>query len=220
MTKSTPLLASSINNLVLNELRHTPNISGRDVVRSNNGNKQYLAGMIGNITQQFNAIVSCSTANGKGVEQVLGRICVNAELSNNIGNWDHFKVKDDEKSEGKDTLEAKSTLLIKLITDVLLPKINNSGAVVKGNNAFSRDTQILSDIASSKEIVVPKSISFRPQGKTIVLNFDEEQTLNTEKAKMEHKMTLTSVQYISYYKQRWSIEVAFKHVKTNFDVIH
>ena len=56
------------------------------------------------------------------------------------------------------------------------------------------------------------------KGKTVVLNFDEEQTLNTEKAKMEHKMTLTAVQYISYYKQRWSIEVAFKHVKTNFDV--
>ena len=46
----------------------------------------------------------------------------------------------------------------------------------------------------------------------------EEQTLNTEKAKMEHKMTLSAVQYISYYEQRWSIEVAFKHVKTNVDV--
>ena len=139
-------------------------------------------------------------------------------MLNYIENWEYYKVKDDEKSDGKDTLEAKSTLLIKLITDVLLPKINNSGAIVKGNNAFSRDTQILSDIASAKETVVPKSISFRPQGKTIVLNFDEEQTLNTEKAKMEHKMTLTVVQYISYYKQRWSIEVAFKHVKTNVDI--
>ena len=192
--KATPLLASSINNLVLNELRHTPNISGRYVVRSNNGNKRSLAGMIGNITQQFNAIVSCSTANGKGVEQILGRICIDAKMLNDIGNWEYYKVKDDEKSEGKDTLEAKSTLLIKLITDVLLPKINNSGAIVKGNNAFSRDTQILSNIASSKEIVVPNSISFRPQGKTIVLNFDEEQTLNTEKAKMEHNMTLTAAQ--------------------------
>ena len=73
--------------------------------------------------------------------------------------------------------------MIKLITDVLLPKINNSGAIVKDNNAFSRDTQILSDIVSSKEIVVPESISFRSQGKTTVLNFDEEQTLNTEKRK-------------------------------------
>ena len=54
---------------------------------------------------------------------------------------DHFKVKDDEKSEGKDTLaRAESTLLIKLITDVLLPKINNRGAIVKDNNAFFRDT--------------------------------------------------------------------------------
>ena len=140
-------------------------------------------------------------------------------MLNDIGNWEYYKVKDDEKSEGKDTLEAKSTLLIKLIRDVLLPKINNSGAIVKDNNAFSRGIQILSDIASSKEIVVPKSISFRPQGKTIVLNFDEEKTLNTENAKMEHKMKLITVlQYISYYKQRWSIEVAFKRLKSNFDV--
>ena len=60
-------------------------------------------------------------------------------------------------------LEAKSTLLFKLITDVLLPKINNSGAIVKDNNAFSRDTQIVSDIARSRVTVVPKSISYRPQ---------------------------------------------------------
>ena len=87
--EATPLLASSINNLVLYELRHTPNISGRDVVRSNNGNKRSLAGMIGNITQQFNAIVSCSTANGRGVEQILGRICIDAKMLNDIGNWEY-----------------------------------------------------------------------------------------------------------------------------------
>ena len=52
------------------------------------------------------------------------------------------------------------------------------------------------------------------KGKTRVLNFDEEQTLNTEKAKMEHKMALTAAQYISYYKQRWSIEVPFKQTLT------
>ena len=90
-----PLLASSINDLVLNELRHTPNISGRDVIRSINGKKQSLGGMIGNITQHFNAIVSCSTAGGKGVEQVWGRICINAQLVNNIGDWEYYKVKDD-----------------------------------------------------------------------------------------------------------------------------
>ena len=73
----------------------------------------------------------------------MGRICINAELSNNIGNWDHFKVKDDEKSEGKDTLEAKSTLLIKLITDILLSKINNSGAI----------EQLLKVITPSQEIL-------------------------------------------------------------------
>ena len=42
--EATTLLASSINDLVLNELRHIPNISGRDVVRSNNGNKRSLGG--------------------------------------------------------------------------------------------------------------------------------------------------------------------------------
>ena len=96
-----PLLASSINNLVLNELRHTPNISGRDVGRSNNWNKRSLAGMIGNITQKFNAIVSCSTANAKGVEQILGHICIDAKMLNDIGNWEYYKVKDHEKSEGR-----------------------------------------------------------------------------------------------------------------------
>ena len=158
-----PLLASSINDLVLNELRHTPNISGRDVIRSINGKNQSLGGMIGNITQQFNAIVSCNTAGGRGVEQVWGRICINAQLVNDIGYREYYKVKDDGKSKGKDTLEIKSTLLIKLITKVLEPKINNRGAIVRDNNAFLRDTQILSDIARSKETVVPKSISFRPQ---------------------------------------------------------
>ena len=65
--------------------------------------------MIGNITQQFNAIVSCSTSNGRGVEQIWGRICIDAKILNDIENWEYYKVKDDEKSEGKETLEAKST---------------------------------------------------------------------------------------------------------------
>jgi len=47
------LLASSINDLVLNQLRHAPNISGRDVDRSIKGNERSLGGMIGNITQSF-----------------------------------------------------------------------------------------------------------------------------------------------------------------------
>jgi len=47
------LLASSINDLVLNQLRHAPNISGRDVDRFIKGNERSLGGMIGNITQSF-----------------------------------------------------------------------------------------------------------------------------------------------------------------------
>ena len=31
-------------------------------------------------------------------------------------------------------------------------------------------------------------------------------------------LTLTNEQCIDYYKQRWNIEVGFKHLKSNFDV--
>jgi len=150
--EANPSLSSKLKDLTSDLTKQTP---PRRIVNS----LQTQALRIGNTTQQYNAIVSCAKDNGKGVNQVWGRICDKFGLENDV-NWEAYKV------NSGDTIENKSKRLITLIPDVLEPKIRTFENPT--DPSLVRDIQIINDIAMSKETNIPKSISYRPiKGSTI-----------------------------------------------------
>ena len=75
--EANPSLSSKLKDLTSALTKQTP---PRRIVNS----LQTKALIIGNTTQQYNAIVSCAKDNGKGVNQVWGRICDKFGLENDV----------------------------------------------------------------------------------------------------------------------------------------